>query len=50
MSEKTVILTILKIFNWNLTHSNSLFEFAFFSLKTNTPILAKTIQAHTQSQ
>lgn len=50
MSERVVVLTILKIFNWNLNQTSPLFEFAFFSLKTNCPIVSKTIRATCQQQ
>ena len=44
MSERTVVLTFIKIFNWNQPKSNPLFEVAFYSNKTNTLILTKTIK------
>ena len=43
--ERSLVVTILKIFNWNQPQASNLFEFSFFSLKTSALILSKTIKA-----
>ena len=44
-SERFVVLTIIKIFNWNQPHANHIFQLSFTSLRSNTPILTKTLKA-----
>lgn len=44
MSERVVVLTILKIFNWNESKCSNIFEISFFSLKASSLILTKQIK------
>lgn len=43
-NERVVVLTILKIFNWNEANSSNLFELAFYSAKTSSLILSKQVK------
>ena len=49
-AERTVLVTILKIFNWNHPQASNLFDISFFSLKTSSLILQKNIKASITQQ
>jgi len=44
-AERSVILTLAKIFNWEDSQSSNLFEVSFYSLKTSSLILFKQVKA-----
>ena len=48
--DRTLVVTILKIFNWNQPHASNLFDLSFISLKTSSLILQKSIKASISQQ
>ena len=48
--ERCIILSIVKIFNWNQPHASNIFEFSFFSLKKSSLIVSKTVKAKVSHQ
>ncbi len=42
--ERIIILTLVKIFNWDDSHGSNRFEASFYSLKTTSLILSKPIK------
>jgi len=44
LSEKSLVLTLVKIFNWDDPRSSDHFEFTFISLKTGALISTKRIR------
>ena len=45
-TEKSLTISILKVYNWELENSNEIYELSFSSLLTRTPIMQKSIKTH----
>lgn len=45
-TEKSLTISILKVYNWELESSDEVYELSFSSLLTRTPIMQKSIKTH----